>query len=95
MYCDYNELENYATALNSFFKKINTIMDSLEESYKIIYNNANWNSETRNYFFEQVKMILNNMESVNTKFYNVKVYLDAVVENYRKTDHGISNYMKF
>ena len=95
MYCDYNELENYANILNTLFKKINTTMDALEDSYKTIYDSANWNSETRNYFYQQIKEILTNMESVNSKFYNVKTYLDTVVENYRIVDQGISSYMKF
>ncbi len=95
MYCDYNELENYAVILDTIFKKINTTMDALEDSYKVIYNSANWNSQTRNYFYNQVKEILSNMESVNSKFYNIKIYLDTVVENYRRTEQGISSYMKF
>ena len=95
MYCDYNELENYASSLNTTFNKINSIMDSLEESYKNICNTSNWNSETRNYFYAQTKSILENMESITNKFYNIKTYLNNVVANYRKVDSGISNYFKF
>ena len=34
MYCDYEELENYAAKLNQMFKEINEVMKSLENSYK-------------------------------------------------------------
>mgnify|MGYP006990323207 CR=1 FL=1 len=46
MYCDYEELENYAAKLNQMFKEINEVMKSLENSYKTITNYTNWNAET-------------------------------------------------
>ncbi len=95
MYCDYIELANYTMKLNSLFKQMNDTMDSIEASYKTIYNGSNWNSETRNYFLEKTKEVFTNMESINSKFFNVKQYLDTVVDNYTEADQKLGNIFNF
>ncbi len=95
MYCDYNELANYNIKLNQLFNEINDTMDALEASYKTIYNNANWNSETSNYFNNQTKQVFANMESINTKCFNIKNYIDIIVENYREADSSLDKFFDF
>lgn len=95
MYCDYKELENYAKKLNQVFNDIMNTMDSIETSYKSISSNMNWTSEVRNLFFDKTKQVFTNMENVNSKFFNVKLYLDTVVENYTRLDTNIGNMFEF
>lgn len=95
MYCDYIELANYTVKLNSLFNQISDTMNLLEVSYKTIYNGSNWNSETRNYFLEKTKEVFVNMESINNKFFNIKQYLDTVVDNYTEADQKLGNFFNF
>ena len=95
MYCDYDELENYAAQLDTIFNKINSLFDSIEQSYKTLYDTSNWNSLTRTYFYNQAKSVYENMESATNKFHNIKLYLDNVVSNYRVVDNGITDYFQF
>lgn len=95
MYCDYEELENYAAKLNQMFKEINEVMKSLENSYKTITNYTNWNAETSRYFANQIKKVSANMDGISTKFFNIKGYLNTVANNYREADHSLGNFFQF
>ncbi len=91
MYCDYDALEQYSNTLNSTFNEIIDIMNDIEESYKTISNTSNWQSLTSTYFRDATKNITSNIDIINNKFYNVKQYLDTVVDNYHNTEDSLSN----
>lgn len=95
MHCNTVELGKLATEMNTILNSMEENLKTIEESYKKIYFMNNWNSETRNYFYDEAKQVFNNIDAVSSKFLNVKQYLDTVIDNYAKLDNNLAAIFKF
>ncbi len=95
MYCDSVALAEYASEMNTILNSLEESYATIEASYKNIYNKANWNSETRDYFFDKTVQVFQNMDAMSTKFLNIKQYLDAVIANYISLNDALSNSFHF
>lgn len=86
MYCDYEALEDYATALNRTFNSMIKSVNSIEDSFKTATSTNAWDSITRDCLIDMCKTLYSDFDAINDKFANINQYLDSVVSNYRAFD---------
>ena len=86
MYCDYDALSDYASNISQKFNDMMSLMDSVDIAFKNIESIGNWDSPTRDYFYNQYASFQENYQTLINKYNNIKQYLETVAENYRRID---------
>ena len=86
MKCDYEALGDYLNRLTTIFSSISDAMAEIESSYQNVLSNQNWNSITRDFYYQEWQSMLENMYIINSKFANIKEYLETVIDNYSRFD---------
>lgn len=69
--------------LSNAFSKISNSISSIEEQYNKAISKQNWNSDTRDYYNNEVKGLKKDFDCVRNKFSNVNQYLENVINNYK------------
>lgn len=83
-------MQNHQNEMIQVFRNLSNVLLNIEKNFDNICVANNWNSETRNYFYNKYKALLTSFNNIENKIININAYIDQVITSHNAVENNLN-----